>query len=73
MDAESETFMMQVSALEIPLSGMTIHSSRAAQITSGNLVQVAALKQNEASSKVSTESSDFADVFLEEKTLVLPE
>ena len=73
LDAKSETFMVHVSALEAPLSGMTIHLSRAAQIIGSNPVQVAALKQNEALTKVPTKYSDFADVFSEKKALVLPE
>ena len=36
-------------------------------------MQIAALKQNKALNKVLTEYSDFADVFSEEKILVLPE
>ena len=73
LDAESETFMMHVSALEAPLSGMTIHLSRAAQIIGSDSMPLAALKQNEAPTKVSIKYSDFADVFLEKKALVLPE
>ena len=43
--------MVHVAALEAPLSEMTIHSSRAAQVNRES-VQVAALKQDEALSKV---------------------
>ena len=56
---------MYVATLEAPLSGMTIHILREAQIP--------ALKQNEASTKVPNEYSDFSDVFSEEKILMLPE
>ena len=52
---------------------MTIHLSRTAQVIGSNPVQVAALKQNKAPIEVPTEYSDFADVFSEEKALVLPE
>ena len=44
LDAESETFVVHVWALEAPLSGMTIYSSRAAQIIGINPMQIAALK-----------------------------
>ena len=73
LDVESETFVVHVSALKAPLSQMTIYSSRAAQIIGSNPVQVAALKQNKAPTKVPTKYSDFADIFSEEKALVLPE
>lgn len=36
-------------------------------------MKIAALKQNEAPIKIPTKYSDFADVFLKEKLLVLPE
>ena len=36
-------------------------------------MQVAVLEQNKASTKVSTKYFNFADVFLEEKVLILPE
>ena len=65
LDKNSETFVVHIATLEAPLSRMTIHFLREAQI--------AALKQNEALTKVSTEYSNFADIFSEEKALVLPE
>ena len=67
LDVESKTFVMHISALKTPLSRITIHPSKAAQITGGNPMQVATLKQNQASTKVPTEYSDFADVFSKEK------
>ena len=38
LDTKSDLFVMHVSALEAPLSGMTIYLLRAAQITGGNLM-----------------------------------
>ena len=61
---------MHVAALEALLSEMTIHLSRAAQVKNES-VQVAALKQDKAPTKVPAKYSDFSDVFLAEKTLVL--
>ena len=65
LDTDSETFVMHVVALEAPLSGMTIHPSRKAQI--------AALNQKEAPNEVPFEYSDFFNVFSAEKAWVLPE
>ena len=72
MNAESETFVVHIAALEALLLGMTIHPSRAAQVDEKS-VQVAALKQDEAPSKISAKYSDFSDVFSAEEALVLPE
>ena len=55
MDEESETFVVHVAVLEVPLAGMAIHPSRAAQIL--------ALVQDEALTKVSPKYADYADVF----------
>ena len=57
LDEESKTFLVHVTALRAPLglAKMTIHPARAAQI--------AALKQDEAPTKVPSEYTDYADVF----------
>ena len=73
LDAESETFMMHISVLEPLISGMTIYFSRKTQITGGNVIQIAALKQNKALNEVPTKYLDFSDVISEEKNLVLLE
>ena len=65
LDENSETFVMHIATLEAPLSGMTIHPLREAQI--------AALKQYEAPTKVPAKYSDFSNVFSEKEALVLPE
>ena len=41
LDKESETFFVHVAALEAPLTGMPIHSSRASQVDSGEPIQIA--------------------------------
>ena len=69
LDVESKMFVVHVIELEAP--EMTIHPLQTAQITSGNPVQIAALKQNEAPTKVLVEYLDFIDVFLVEESLVL--
>ena len=56
---------MHVSALKAPLAGMIIHPSRAAQI--------AALKQDEAPTKVSSKYADYADIFSFNLAIKLPE
>ena len=68
LDAESETFVVHVAALEAPLSGMTIHPSRAAQVD-GESVQIAVLKQDEAPTKVPAKYPDFLEVFFRKKGL----
>ena len=73
LDENSETFVIHVAALEASLSTMTIHPSRAAQIFDSDPVQVAALKQDEAPTKVPTKYSNFSDVFSKKETLVVPE
>ena len=73
LDAESESFVVHISALEVLLSEMTIHLFKAAQIIGSKPVQIAALKQNEAQTEIPTEYYNFADVFSEEKALVLSE
>ena len=52
---------------------MTIYLSWTAQIIGGYPIQVAALKQNKSSTKILTKYFDFANVFSEEKTLMLPD
>lgn len=66
-----KTFVVYVAALKA--LKMTIHPSRISQILGSNRVQITALKQNYVSIKVLTEYSDFADVFSEKKSLMLPE
>ena len=56
---------MHIIALETLLARMTIQLSKKAQI--------AFLKQDEAPTKVLTKYSDFSNIFLEKKALVLPE
>ena len=73
LDENSETFVMYVAALEVPLSGMTIHPSRVSQIFDSNPVEIAALKQNEAPTKAPAKYPVFLDVFSEKEALVLPE
>ena len=65
LDEKSETFVIYVATLEASLSGMTIYLSQEAQI--------AALKQDEAFTKVSIKYSDFLDVFSEKEALMLSE
>ena len=57
----SETFVVHIATLEAPLSGMTIHPLREAQI--------ADLKQDEAPTKVPAKYSDFSDIFSKKKGL----
>lgn len=71
LDAESKTFIVYVAELETP--EMTIHPSQTVQINVGDPVQVAVLKQDETLIKILVKYSDFADVFLAEEALVLPE
>ena len=61
MDAKSETFIMHVLALEVPLSELSIQPDRKAQIASLLTEKVT----------IPNEYSDFAIVFLEKKALVL--
>lgn len=44
LDKNSETFVLDVVAVEALLVGMTIYPSQVAQITGGDLVQIAALQ-----------------------------
>lgn len=62
---ESETFLVHVAALEALLPGMTIYSSREAQIS--------ALKQNEAPVEVLPKYADYADLFSFHLAMELPE
>lgn len=71
LDKESETFVVYVTALEAPIIEMRIHTFRATQIISGDPIQIAILKQNKAPIKVLTKYSNFIDIFLKEKALVL--
>ena len=64
LDEESETFVVHVAALEAPLAGMAIHSSREAQIS--------ALIQDKAPTKVLSEYADYADVFSSNLAMELP-
>ena len=73
LDAESETFVVHVAALEAPLAGMPIHSSQTAQVDGGEPIQIAALNLKEAFTKVLAEYSDFSDVFWAKEALMLPE
>ena len=52
---------------------MTIHPSRIARVGGGEPIQIAALNQKEAPTKVPAKYSDFSDVFSAEEALVLPE
>ena len=67
LDEESETFVVYVSALETLLGSaeMTIHPAQAAQI--------AALKQDEAPTKVPLKYADYSDIFLFDMAMELPE
>ena len=73
LDAESETFVMHVAALEAPLARMPIYTSRVAHVDSGEPIQIAALNQKKAPTKVPAKYLDSSDVFSAEKALVLPE
>ena len=64
LDEESKIFMMYIATLEALPSEITKYILREAQI--------AALKQNEAPIEIPTKYSDFANIFSEERTLVLP-
>ena len=63
LDEESNTFVMHVLALETPLSRMSIHPNKEAQIASLLTKKVT----------IPDKYSDFADVFSEKKALVLLE
>ena len=73
LDAESETFVVHVAALEAPLAGMPIYPSHAVKVDGGEPIQIVVLNQKEAPTKISAKYSDFSDVFLAEEALVLPE
>ena len=66
MDEESKTFVIYVAALEAlaRLAKMTMHPLQAAQI--------AALKQNKASTKVWSKYANYTDVFSFNLTIELP-
>ena len=64
-------FVVQVAELKAP--EINIHPSQIAQITDGDPMQIAALKQDEVLTKILVKYSDFADVFLVEEALVLLE
>ena len=66
LDKESETFVIHIAILEASpvLPDMTMHHSRAAQI--------AALKQDEALSKVLSEYADYANIFSFDLAMQLP-
>ena len=66
-------FVLHVAALKAPLVEMRIYSSPAAQVGGGEPIQIAALNQKEASTKVPVKYSDFSDVFSVEEALVLLE
>lgn len=72
LEEQSKTFVMHAATLETLLSGMTIHFSWVAQIFDNNPMQIAALKQNKAPTKILFKYLDFTHVFLEKETLVLP-
>ena len=64
LDADSETFVVHVTALDIEGTNMAVHPFRAAQI--------GLLKANEASTIVPTKYSDYTDVFSSELAIELP-
>ncbi len=61
LDENSETFVMYVTALEVP-TAMPIHPSRASQLQD-NLTQIAALQWHNVPTKIPTKYSDYADIF----------
>lgn len=63
LDEKTKIFVIYVATLKALLSGMTIHFLRKTWI--------AALKQNKALAKISNKYSNFADIFLKEKILML--
>ena len=65
LDPGHEIFVVHVASLESPSQEGDVHPSRKAQI--------AALVANEAPTSISTEYSDFADVFSPELAIELPE
>ena len=67
LDKKSKTFVIHVAALKALLGSreMTIHLTRVAQI--------AALKQDEAPTKVPSEYADYADIFSFDVAIELPE
>lgn len=69
-DENSETFVVHISALQV--SEKTIHLSQTAQIIGSDSIQVTALKQNKAFTKIPTKYSNFIDVFSGKKALMLP-
>lgn len=62
LDRNSESFVIYITALKIP--EITFYLSRVAQIINDNLIQVAALQQDEALIKIPPKYADFSDVFL---------
>ena len=71
LDKNSETFVVHVAALGVPevieVADMPIHPGRA------NQLQVAALYQDKAPTKIPTEYADYANVFSHDLAMELPE
>lgn len=65
LDQNFKTFVVHMAILKAQLLKMTIHLLQKAQI--------ATVKQNKASTQVSTKYSKFANVFSEKKALMLPQ
>ena len=65
LDKKSETFVMHVATLEAPFAGMAINPLQAAQIL--------ALIQKKAPTKVPPKYADYADIFLFDLPMELPE
>ena len=65
LNKESETFVVHVALLKAPLAGMAIHPSRK--------VQILALIQDKALTKVPPKYADYADVFSFDLAIELPE
>ena len=76
MDENSKTFVVHVLALKAPKpAGMPIHPSRAAQIAAQSPSEptLAAPQWDKTSTEISSEYSDYADVFSTDLAMELPE
>ena len=74
-DKQLEIFVVHVAALEVlPKSAkMTIHPSQIAQLLGDNCMQIAALQQDQAFTKVSAKYTDYINIFLFNLATELPE
>lgn len=71
LDKKLKTFVVYIATLKT--LEIIIYLLQKTQIISNNLVQIAVLKQNKVFIKISIKYSDFLNIFLEKKALVLLE